>query len=89
MPKFFLKLTVRPFVKDFAKDLYRILYKNFASSVKDLQLFKNSFISPVLNLKNCDVTYKKCDATYMESFKQTFWVFCAKKTNSVDFSLLI
>ena len=36
MPKFFLKLTVRPFVKDFAKDLYRILYKNFASSVKDL-----------------------------------------------------
>ena len=49
------------------------------ASVKDLQLFKNSFISPVMKLKNCDITYKKCDLTYMESFKQTFWVFCAKR----------
>ena len=42
-----------------------------------------------MKLKDCDVTYKKCDVTYMGSFKQTFSVFCAKKADSVDFSMLI
>ena len=38
-----------------------------------------------MKLKNCtkDAMYKKCDITYMESFKQTFWVFCVKKSKIV------
>ena len=65
-----------------------ISYYYIEASLKDSKLFKNSFISPVMKLKNWRTMQKKCDIMYMESFKETFWVF-VQKNRCVDFSMLI